>query len=573
MSATRCRRASVWLAAAVTAVGSFAVGASAQSARSEAAATIVGLQAFRQSSTVALDGGLRQATLVNLNPAINAWFVLTVSELKTGRTSAYHLENADPRRQLRLHAAGGGSIEIVADSGATRCLDLSLAAQAALERARRSNLAFAPLCDGRLYLRNPVRGKRTELEATSEFLRDHVWGGEQIVGFVRGEFFRDSYAERARSAASTPAAAGAGSGPPPAALRAEGARAVIPGTLGIELAGAAGGLRLGQWYAVRGQGDVYLSVIEPAAVAAAGSGPAWRPDAVEADALAYLIAFDLARFDVGFALGTDHPRLEWSARARAEMRVADLPGPDGIDSAAPLARTGMLSPSLQNRAVATFTGGFKREHGAFRYGALAQRSRGSHYGFVEQGVVFSRLVPGLATIYTLDDGTVGMKTWSDADDVLLPKLRDARQNGVPLLEPDAASGAPAVGALVGQWGPGNWSGSAQGQLRSLRAGACLLPHAAQRYLVYGYFSTATPPTMARVFQAYGCQYAMHLDMNALEHTYLALYTRQGTRMAVQHLVQGMSQLDKLSGDELLPRFLDLPDNRDFFYVLRRTDSR
>jgi len=44
-------------------------------------------------------------------------------------------------------------------------------------------------------------------------------------------------------------------------------------------------------------------------------------------------------------------------------------------------------------------------------------------------------------------------------------------------------------------------------------------------------------------------------------------------MAVQHLVQGMSQLDKLSGDELLPRFLDLPDNRDFFYVLRRTDSR
>jgi len=31
-------------------------------------------------------------------------------------------------------------------------------------------------------------------------LWDHVWGGEQIVGFVRSELFRDSYAERAKSA-------------------------------------------------------------------------------------------------------------------------------------------------------------------------------------------------------------------------------------------------------------------------------------------------------------------------------------------------------------------------------------
>jgi len=107
-------------------------------------------------------------------------------------------------------------------------------------------------------------------------------------------------------------------------------------------------------------------------------------------------------------------------------------------------------------------------------------------------------------------------------------------------------------------GPGNWSGSAQGQLRTLRAGACLLDRASKRYLVYGYFSTATPPTMARVFQAYGCRYAMHLDMNALEHTYLALYSRQGPRIAVEHLVRGMSVLDRQSGADLLPRFSALP---------------
>jgi hypothetical protein len=66
---------------------------------------------------------------------------------------------------------------------------------------------------------------------------------------------------------------------------------------------------------------------------------------------------------------------------------------------------------------------------------------------------------------------------------------------------------------------------------------------------------------------------MHLDMNALEHTYLALYTRQGRRIAVEHLVKGMLQLDKQKGDDLLPRFLAFPDNRDFFTVLRKVPDR
>ena len=47
--------------------------------------------------------------------------------------------------------------------------------------------------------------------------------------------------------------------------------------------------------------------------------------------------------------------------------------------------------------VAAFVGGFKRSHGAFRYGPLALVNHGSHYGFMQQGVVFSKLQPGLAT--------------------------------------------------------------------------------------------------------------------------------------------------------------------------------
>jgi hypothetical protein len=149
-------------------------------------------------------------------------------------------------------------------------------------------------------------------------------------------------------------------------------------------------------------------------------------------------------------------------------------------------------------------------------------------------------------------------------------VRFARQNGVPLIERDPASGRSEPGSLVTEWGPGNWSGSEDKHLRTLRAGLCLQENADHRFLVYGYFSSATPSAMATVFQGYGCRYAMLLDMNALEHTYLALYRQQDGRFLVQHLIQGMDQLDKTGGSQYLPRFVAFPDNRDFFYLMRRS---
>jgi hypothetical protein len=224
---------------------------------------------------------------------------------------------------------------------------------------------------------------------------------------------------------------------------------------------------------------------------------------------------------------------------------------------------GIVSPEDVNTTVAAFVGGFKRSHGAFRYGPLALVNHGSHYGFMQQGVVFSKLQPGLATALIMDDGTVDLRTWAASDRSLLARIRDARQNGVPLIE----NGAP--GKLVNQWGPGNWSGSAGEDLRSLRAGLCLQENGSRRFLIYGYFSATTPSTMARVFQAYHCKYAMHLDMNALEHTYLALYARRGNQQVVEHLIDEMQVVDKSSkGGDLVPRFLGFPDDRDFFYVTR-----
>jgi hypothetical protein len=547
------------------------------------AASIVELQPARAGTRVPLAGaaGLVAAQWVDLNPAAHAWFLLALEAPGGAVASRWHLENADPAGQrVRLDPGDGGAIVIERADGALRCSPWSGAGASALERARTSGLAFAPLCDGRLHLRNPVRGHRSTLEATTEFLRDHVPGGERVVGAVKSEVFRDAFVERGRVAPADAAAPGAvpsaaDGAPEPLPLRAEYAgRAVVAEGLGIEVDGAAAaGLPLGRWLPAIGVPGVHVAVTLPAAVPDPPEASGWRPDPVEANALAFLVAFDLSRLELGFSLGTDHPRLGWSARVLPAMRDAALPGPDGIGDAAPIVRTGMVAPSRRADVVATFTGGFKREHGAFRYGALAERNGGSHYGFVEKGVVFSRLMPGLSTLYVLHDGTLGMKTWSEADDVLLPRLRDARQNGVPLVETPDGAARPAIGALVGRWGAGNWSGSADEQLRSLRAGACLIEAQGRRHLVYGWFSSAVPATMAQVFRSAGCRHAMHLDMNALEHTYLAVYVRDSERLRIGHLARGMAQLDLDARGGPVPRFLGYPDDRDFFHVRRREAAR
>ena len=50
-----------------------------------------------------------------------------------------------------------------------------------LEQGRASQLIYYPLCGGRVYLRNPAKGRRTALEAATEFLRNQVWGGEKVI--------------------------------------------------------------------------------------------------------------------------------------------------------------------------------------------------------------------------------------------------------------------------------------------------------------------------------------------------------------------------------------------------------
>jgi hypothetical protein len=486
------------------------------------------------------------------------------------------LENPKPGAQKLLLDANYRSGLVVAAGKSRYSCDLF--SGDTLTQAKASGLIYQPLCDGRLYLRNAATGHRTTLEAGTDFLREHVWGGEQIIALGR-RLMEDAHREtgKIQSGAEVPPAATRAGLPLPALIDPKYCdKLLTSANLGIDLGGPEKtGMMPGAWYPASGSPGVYVSLVQPnlidPQILASHASAVSHLDGVEASALAYLVTFDVDQFDLGFALGTEHPAVGWSDRVPAQARNPKLPGPDGIGSIAPLISTGLVDPEDARRTVAAFTGGFKRTHGAFKYGELAQVNHGSHYGFIENGVVFSTLQPGLATILVLDDGSIQMKTWEDADNRLLARIKYARQNGVPLVEFDSATQSTRPGRLVARWGPGNWSGSQDARLRTIRSGAAIQK---KRFLIYAVFSDGTPSAMARVFQAYRCDYAMLLDMNALEHTYCALFRRAGSQLSIEHIIKGMSEVDKSArSGERLPRFLAVPDNRDFFYLMRRQEIK
>lgn len=526
--------------------------------------SVIEFQPFRAELSATLPGGA-PVRLTALNPRVNSWFILETGAGNEAR--AFHLENAAPDVfVISLSTGEAPAIEITSGNGRTTCRPW----EGELQEAARSGLPYAPICDQQLYLRNRGSGSRSARESMAEFLRGYVPFGESIITLLKDTLYEDAYLQT--SEALDEAEAGA-------AVEALGqaelrSHPVMRSNLRVDLIGTEEGrMEAGSWYAVQDAPGVYASVMQPGMVhpdILNRRGEANGLDGVENNADVHLFAFDLSRFEMGYELGTDHPAVTWSPRPSGAGR-SGLPGPDGFNTLQPLAMTGMLSPVMTDRVAAIFAGGFKREHAAFRSGPMSHSNSGHHYGFMVQGVVLSRLQPGLATLFTLDDGSIQMRTWQEADNALLPRIRFARQNGVALVEP-GPDGAPVAGEHVRSWMLGNWSGSAEAQLRTLRAGACIRQADGRQFLLYGVFSSATPSGMTRTFQSYGCDYAMLLDMNALDLTYAAIYTRRPGEEGFQtfHLDRRMAESDTRQRDgTMIARFVEYSDSRDFIYLLRR----
>jgi hypothetical protein len=155
-----------------------AVAAGDQSVRG--ARSVLDLQPYRRADSIAVTSGAGRegtATLVNLHAGINAWHLLTVAWKDASEPRAYHLENPDPRaRRVLLDPSHPSGVVLVDASGRTTCDLFGGPAPGALESARLSRQIYPPLCNGRLYLRNPATGHRTGLEAATEFFRERGRG-------------------------------------------------------------------------------------------------------------------------------------------------------------------------------------------------------------------------------------------------------------------------------------------------------------------------------------------------------------------------------------------------------------
>lgn len=544
---------------------------------------ILDLQEYKKAKKISFlaSGNARgEAELVNINPKVNVWYVLKITWPHKQVEESFHLENIFPASQT-LSLKKGFHTGIVIRSGAEEfpCKLWSLDG-AEIKLAQYNKKPFSELCDNKIYLRNKIEGYRTTKEWVVEFLRDNIWGGEAITNMVKSTIYKDRYLVDAdvKGDKNKKDLRTSGLASPKMATLSEKARGSLIeiGELGIDFQGREREeMAVGDWYQSKAQKGAFVSIIKPDLISEdilqSHSSYVKSLGEVESQAISYLIAFDLDFYKLNFSIGTEHPRVGWSNRVRESDRDPALVGPDGIDSIDPLTGTGLIPPHIAPSLIATFTAGFKRSHGGFKWGRLAKVNHGSHYGFIEKGVIFSKLQPDLATFIIFNDGHVQMKTWQEADHELLPFIKSARQNGVPVIENNGGDEPGIPGKYVSNWTLGNWSGSQDRAFRTLRAGVCLTKNEGKQFLIYGYFSSVTPTAMARIFQAYGCSYGMHLDMNALEHTYLAIYSKdEKGNLLPEQLVDGMKVLDqRFKGN--VPRFIGYPDNRDFFYLTRELD--
>jgi hypothetical protein len=567
--------------------------------------SVVAIQAFRTENMIAIsDRADRRglATLIDLNPLVNSWLVLKI-DWEDENPRFFHLENGAPEVQrVSLNADYPYGIILENETGTMVC-DLWTAQPDRLVTAQQSKVPYAPICQQRLFVRNVTHGHKTQIEAVSDILRKHVWGGEKIITLAKNKIYQDKCLETSEILETAPATKDSDNdgmsekllwceiddklseaakpkiyAPQPAALSAEchdSCKLYSYAALPVKRNDSRE-TEAGVWYPIKGIDGVWLSTMQPrlASLEALGDqADQVNPmDHVERSAQVYLVAFDLDRFQVGYELGTEHPGVEWSKRIPADSHDWKLPGPDGFETIAPLARTGCVNPGKAAEIVATFTGGFKRYHGAFRMTDRATTAHGTHYGVLQNGVLVSKLQPGLSTAIIDANGRFDLKTWSETDYLRISQIRHARQNGLPIIDFDPQAQQSLINGMVRFQTPGNWSGAADASFRTVRGSVAIQEHEGRRYLIYGYFSSATPSAMARVYAAYGVRYAMLLDMNALAHTYMALYHHAEGKLNVMHLVRGMNVLDKKGPQGVNPRFIGYADNRDFFYLSRRNTN-
>ena len=189
-----------------------------------------------------------------------------------------------------------------------------------------------------------------------------------------------------------------------------------------------------------------------------------------------------------------------------------------------------VSSALRRRVVAAFNAGFKTASGSF--------------GEQVNGELYTRPVPGLATLAIYRSGRVALGTWGRQVGAA-PSLVSFRQN-LPLIV-DHGKLSP----LLDQ--PSAWGAVVGNSTFVWRSGIGITP---QGDLIYAAGVPLSAATLARSLLQAGCGRAMQLDINSYWVTF-NFYRWTGTTLHGHKLLPSMVR----SSDRYLR-----PDTRDFFYL-------
>lgn len=542
---------------------------------------VVGFQPYSEVQTAELVVGTDQkisVTLTNLNKNIDGWYLLLAAVPASGTKKLFNIENNFPN-VYEVKLLSSGQLEIKSKESGEAVQTCNLLGNGGTDGEIWAAVGADPymiLCNGYLSLRNNKDGNKDLISWGTTWLRA-LGGdtGDQIVNMVKENLYDGEFYESGRELQGESTSVDSG-GPANARIKPD-SGSISDHKINIATEeDLSQGMAIGQWYAAQNYDGVFVSVMKPKFVAddilktftdrvnpidTAGGGNQSRAVG-EGNAIAVSMAIDLSKHSIAWHNGTEHPGVGWSSRA--QVRHQNAAGPDGFSTLKPLEFPGVVNPTIIPQLIGTFAGGFQRRHSAFKWAPYTSYNRGHHYGFMENGVLMSTIVPNLATLITYPNGDIEMKTWQPADAERMHLMKDIRQNGVPLIE----AGEPS--AFVNQWGPGNWSGSAEAVLKTPRTSACLYEDGRKKYLIVSYFSTHTPSAMARVLQSYGCAYAIHLDMNHPKFAYAALFKQSPDgAFDIEHLHQSMSGEDVKANNVEAPRSILTPTYKDFFTIFKR----
>ena len=496
--------------------------------------------------------GFGQISLTSFNKHINKWFVIKIAK---GEDKKYiHIENVLADNQLKLTKAG---IDITnfklkrkmsCDLWSTGKKYKTTIAQPKVKNPYRS------LCDGLLYSRFflPSDTELSSTEKATEILRKYSSFSESLINSIKPMMVKLKSETAEIGISEIQDKNPIVDGPFAAIVKTfEGGRGVnIENSTELKL-NRSGQILYGDWYPAEQHKGVYASIMTPSALdkSVLDEFRGKKITDEEKDNLVYLTAYDLSKFSTEFVVGSRYPALEKDHMIKDSGEEADAIVP-----------VGKIPPYKLKNSVAVFIGGFKRQHGMFKYGP----HRGKTYGYIQNGVELAKMSPGLATMVSYKNGDVDIIRWPKKGEMekrLRRRVTSARQNGVFLIK----DGLP--GKFINSWGAGNWSGSSTGRLTTLRSAVCIQEKEDKKYLLFAAFTGATPSTVAKVMSSYSCSTAMHLDMNAYMYVHNALFTYYGPKKAprVEYLHEEMRYPKRVRKH----RYILDNNNRDFFYVYKK----